>query len=61
MTVSGGGENSGSVQSLRRGVEQATDDADARLRLGTVLAESGQPAEALVHLQRSVELNPALV
>ncbi|SVD09663.1 uncharacterized protein METZ01_LOCUS362517 [marine metagenome] len=25
------------------------------------MAESGQPAEALVHLQRSVELNPALV
>jgi predicted O-linked N-acetylglucosamine transferase (SPINDLY family) len=61
LTVSGGGENSGSVQSLRREVEQHPDDADARLQLGTALAESGQLAEALGHLQRSVELDPSLV
>ncbi len=61
MTVSDGGENSGSLASLRRRVDQAPDDADARLQLGTALTEAGQPAEVLGQLQRSVELDPSLV
>ena len=59
--MSDGGENSGSLASLRRRVDQAPDDADARLQLGTALTEAGQPAEALGQLQRSVELDPSLV
>ena len=61
MTVSGGGEASESLPSLRRGVELAPDDANAHLLLGTALAEAGQLAEALGHLQRAVELDPSLV
>ena len=59
--MSGGGEHSGSVQELRHRVGQAPDDADARLQLGTALAEAGQLAEALGQLQRSVALDPSLV
>ena len=59
--MSGGDETSGSLPSLRRGIEQSLDDANGHLLLGTALAEAGQPTEALGHLQRSVALDPALV
>ena len=59
--MSGGGETSESLSSLRRGPELAPDDANGHLLFGTALAEAGQPAEALGYLQRSVELAPSLV
>ena len=59
--MGGGDEHSGSVSELLRRINQVSDNADTRLNLGTELAEIGQPMEALVHLQRAVELDPSLV
>ncbi len=61
LTVGGGDEHSGSVSELLRRINQVSDNADTRLNLGTELVEIGQPMEALVHLQRAVELDPSLV
>ena len=42
----------------RRAVELGPSDADGLLFLGVALFEDGKPAEALVHAERAVDLNP---
>ena len=49
------------VAKLRAAVEQAPEDAKARLKLGTALLKRGQVNHAEVELRRSVELDPKLV
>jgi tetratricopeptide (TPR) repeat protein len=44
------------LESLRRGVSCQPNYSDTHLRLGEVLAEQGQKAEALIHLRRAVRL-----
>ena len=61
LTVGSGDEHSVSVSELLRRVDQAPDNADIRLKLGTELAEDGQSLEALAQLKRAVDLDPSLV
>jgi tetratricopeptide (TPR) repeat protein len=46
---------------LRNSLERHPDNFEANRRLGTLLAGSGNPAEALPYLQRATHLNPGSV
>ncbi|HYI92421.1 MAG TPA: tetratricopeptide repeat protein, partial [Bryobacteraceae bacterium] len=46
------------VALLRSAVRARPVDADARLLLGSLLAEAGESAEAIAHLREGVRLRP---
>ncbi|MBK8257966.1 MAG: tetratricopeptide repeat protein [Polyangiaceae bacterium] len=51
------GDLAGAVEKLQASL-LVRDDAAARLTLGTVLAQQQKPVDAILHLQRAVELDP---
>ncbi len=54
------GDREGARKAFETAVQQAPRDATARLLLGRLLLDTGQPREALTNLQEACRLNPGL-
>ncbi|MFL6583251.1 MAG: tetratricopeptide repeat protein, partial [Chthoniobacterales bacterium] len=51
----------GAIESLRRAIDIRADDAAAHARLGDLLRQKHAHAEALVHYEKAVELQPTAI
>lgn len=54
------GDHDGARNAFEAGIREAPGDATARLLLGRLLLDQGQPEAAVVHLEKTCQLDPQL-